>query len=480
MALPLRTFVLAGRKRRSLHGFTLVELLVVIAIIGVLVALLLPAVQAAREAARRADCQNRLRQAALACQNHLDARRHFPSASLDGKIGAYYLDVPAISWIAQVLPYMEDEKVLDLVDENNRWQDPENDLAESTPLPQFQCPSTGTAMKTVVDHPSPATVEGSPLRAHYVAIMGAKHSCPLSATTWPESTYTMEACEPEWFPNPSGRSGGLASNGLMYRHSKVGAKKVTDGMSKTMLIGELSWIQSGHIRTWIVGLSHNESSYIYNAENIAWPMRTAYVDTVATEALYKLNDTSLGSEHPGGARGHGRRFGAFSRRRDSAEYPPSHGEQSLGRNDHAMSLRQILRTTCTLIVPLAWLSGCGAGVEEYTGKVRGTVTLDGKPMTTGKVVSLPLDRGRGAIGDIQPDGTFVLHTDNHGDSVIPGRHRLAVSAYDPTRQKETYNPEADLNSIIPLRYSDPGQSGFTLEVAPGEEHEIELKLFTSK
>jgi prepilin-type N-terminal cleavage/methylation domain-containing protein/prepilin-type processing-associated H-X9-DG protein len=290
------------RNRRSAFGagFTLVELLVVIAIIGVLVALLLPAVQAAREAARRADCQNRLRQGALACQNHLDAVRHFPLASSLGKPGVHYDYVPALSWIAQVLPYMEDDKVRNLVDENVRWQHPNNNEAESTPLPQFQCPTTGLAMKTAVDHPTPGTVEGSPLRAHYVAIMGAKHSCPLSATTQPESTYTMTACEPTWFPNPSGRSGGLAANGIMTPHIKVGTKKITDGTSKTMVVGELSWIKSGQTRTWIVGLSHNGSSYIYNAENIVWPMHTAYVDTVATEALYKLNDTSLGSEHPGG------------------------------------------------------------------------------------------------------------------------------------------------------------------------------------
>lgn len=143
-----------------------------------------------------------------------------------------------------------------------------------------------------------------------------------------------------------------------------------------------------------------------------------------------------------------------------------------------MSLQHILRNSCFLILLLlACLSGCSESME-YTGKVRGTVTLDGKPLTTGKVVSLPLEGGRGAIGDIRPDGTFVLNTDDHGENVIPGRHRLAVAASKPRQQLEPYNPEADLNSLVPLRYSDPGQSGFALEVAAGEEHEIELKMVT--
>ena len=100
------------RNSRS-SGFTLVELLVVIAIIGILVALLLPAVNAAREAARRAQCLNNVRQIALAANNHESTLRRFPS-------GAIIKDLSAIgesarstvaTWVIEILPYMEEDAI---------------------------------------------------------------------------------------------------------------------------------------------------------------------------------------------------------------------------------------------------------------------------------------------------------------------------------------------------------------------------------
>lgn len=108
--------------RRSSSGFTLVELLVVIAIIGILIALLLPAVQAAREAGRRASCANHLKQLALALQTHHDALKAFPSgaysweshASYQGYSGATLtapmtLNNQRAGWGYQILPYIEQE-----------------------------------------------------------------------------------------------------------------------------------------------------------------------------------------------------------------------------------------------------------------------------------------------------------------------------------------------------------------------------------
>jgi len=98
---------LSTRKADSRHGFTLVELLVVIAIIGVLVALLLPAVQAAREAARRSQCTNNLRQLGLALHNHHDTFNVLPFARTGGR-------PQSISWAPLILPYVEQKNLLDL------------------------------------------------------------------------------------------------------------------------------------------------------------------------------------------------------------------------------------------------------------------------------------------------------------------------------------------------------------------------------
>jgi prepilin-type N-terminal cleavage/methylation domain-containing protein/prepilin-type processing-associated H-X9-DG protein len=279
------------------RGFTLVELLVVIAIIGVLVALLLPAIQAAREAARRADCLNRLRQMGIAAQNYHAARGRFPSHG-DRHTG--------LSSQARLLPFMEQQQVMNLVDQEVHW-DSQPLTTLMTPLPFLKCPSQEPLEWTDIN--AEGQVGIVPLRCHYMAIMGAKPDpCPnpLSPVgTFPDSTYTMRRC----VVTPDS-DGGMAINGVLFFESKISIKDIGDGSSNTIMYGEVSW-DAGLNMTWIAANDRvgppplNEPTWdiwMYNAKNVTHPINTVkFADEWALRpSQFTLHDVSLGSRHPGG------------------------------------------------------------------------------------------------------------------------------------------------------------------------------------
>src|SRR4051812_27958015 len=193
-------------QRRRMGGFTLVELLVVIAIIGILVALLLPAIQAARESARRTQCKNQIRQVGLAIINYEVAKRQFPSSIGPGPYG----------YIAAVLGYFEEQNLHDLIDFTVRWSDPKNDKVREKALPFLRCPSQAAIEPTqIYDVGLGNTFQtlDTPLRAHYYAVNGAKLDngiCPGLAP------FELTACGPQY----SSR-GGHATNGVIYPLSAV-------------------------------------------------------------------------------------------------------------------------------------------------------------------------------------------------------------------------------------------------------------------
>ncbi len=125
-------------------GFTLVELLVVIAIIGILVGLLLPAVQAARESARRMQCTNNLKQIALAMHNFESARKGFPMAPYNPSF-AWMTNKPwkqPVGWPVQILPYLEQGSVETRYNKDEVWSGTVNANIIQTRIPSFACPST--------------------------------------------------------------------------------------------------------------------------------------------------------------------------------------------------------------------------------------------------------------------------------------------------------------------------------------------------
>lgn len=136
----MRALSLRARMRANC-GFTLVELLVVIAIIGILVGLLLPAVQSAREAARRMQCTNNLKQLALACHNFHDTYRKFPSGGLQPTVTAG----SQFSVLAQLLPFIEQSNVYNRIDLRVPVQDAANAAARDTIIGTFTCPSESRA-----------------------------------------------------------------------------------------------------------------------------------------------------------------------------------------------------------------------------------------------------------------------------------------------------------------------------------------------
>ncbi len=209
----------ASRLRR---GFTLIELLVVIAIIGILIALLLPAIQSAREAARRASCQNNLKQIGIAVQNYHDSQRHLPppKALVSGAVLSFDpLRQNTVSFFAIILPYMEEADRFAKFDLNKLVTDSPNADIAATRLDIYMCPSMRLPRSV------PETVCGETLApGSYITSTRTRYnlSSPIDgAFTWPVVTPT--------------------NGNYVVPAYTLAMKQITDGLSKTLLVGETNY-----------------------------------------------------------------------------------------------------------------------------------------------------------------------------------------------------------------------------------------------
>ncbi len=276
----------ASRLRYS--AFTLVELLVVIAIIGILVALLLPAIQSAREAARRTQCTNQLKQLALGCMNHESTQKFFPSGGwgwdyVGDADNGYSVNQPG-GWIYNILTYIEETAKHDLPKDGDptKWLDAQLNGARKMllePILIIKCPTRGNPLI------------GPTVKKNKFANNSATNPQPVYYAVVGHSDYAANAGHIDIGGGESGAQPWLTANkiglinpqhsaydpndpqrmltGVSFQRSEVGIRHITDGTSKTYLCGEKYLAphkfedfvdpDTGNNETWCTG--HNNDNF---------------------------------------------------------------------------------------------------------------------------------------------------------------------------------------------------------------------------
>ena len=279
-------------------GFTLVELLVVIAVIGVLVGLLLPAVQAARESARRTTCSNRLKQLSLALHNHHSAKNTFPAGAkskdlvvtgaaacftkADGTAGTTASD-PLAPWSVMLLPFNEDQQRYDSYDRSKTFATCKTDATAGNvakqfqPNPSFQCPSDPLSRSGVCNTNYLACMGGGTGGSDYICTKGY---------------------------------GGFYQNGVFFNNSQTKLKDLTDGSMYVLLLGETIYVSHADYTTQQAFLSWDSTYRAYSGAQA--PAGTCATEkginsstlnpaTASYSTIAATTNTTFGSKHLGGA-----------------------------------------------------------------------------------------------------------------------------------------------------------------------------------
>ncbi len=216
--------------RAPRRAFTLVELLVVIAIIGILVALLLPAVQAAREAARNTQCRSNLKNMALALQNYASTFGTLPPGGItDG----YCCGTPSgASWPILILPFVEETALYDRYDFNEFNEHPNNQFVRESQVELYKCPVD----EETDELGRPASGPGANLLYARGSYRGNAGLCTVqSGAFWDSSGEQNEAYRNERGPLPGV---GNIPGGAWSVTEGTRLSQITDGVSKTILLGE--------------------------------------------------------------------------------------------------------------------------------------------------------------------------------------------------------------------------------------------------